>query len=104
MLLGEGLFTVAKDLVLEVVEGQGVVHGELGLGGMGPAGAEGDGEVADAVTFDGEGGAEGGVDGEVVPVLGIVGLPGNLDVPVPLSVVYDRQILGHLAPGRDVHL
>ena len=104
VLLGEGLLPVAEDLVLEVVEGEGVVHGEFGLGGVRPSWPEGDGEVADAVAFDGEGGAEGGVDGEVVPVFGVVGLPGYLDVPVPLGVVDDGQILSHFASGRDVHL
>lgn len=104
VLLSKRFFSVSDDLVLEVVEGEWIAHDEFGFGNVGPLGLEGDGEVADAVPLDGECRREGVVDDEVVTVLGRIGKPSDLDIPVALSVVDDWQILSHLASRRHVHL
>lgn len=104
MLLSKWLLSITDDLILEVIKGQRVTHGELGLCLVGPLRLESDGEVTYAVSLHWEGRGVGGVDGEVVSIFGGIWLPSNLDIPISLGVVDYGQVLGDLASGRDVHL
>lgn len=95
---------MAYYLILKVVESERVCESKLGFCFVGPLGFEGDGEIANAVSFNREGTGVLSRDNEVTSIFRTVGLPLNFDTPIPLGVVNDGQILSHLPSGWHAHL
>lgn len=104
VLFSKRFFSISNYLILEVVESERIAHDELRLRNGRPFRLEGNREVANAISFNREGGRVIAVNDEVIAILGRVRHPSNLDVPIALSIVDNRKILGDLAPRRHVHL
>lgn len=86
-----------------MVQSKRIWHYQSCFGFLCPFWLKSDWEITDTLFFNWESICILRRHNKVLPILGHIGLPLNLDCPVSVSVVNNGQVLSHLSSGRDIY-